>query len=189
MGCDIHLRLERKLLKEKVWNEFYTERPEDGWKSCGIFGMENCWSDRVYGMFALLSDVKNYNNSTHIPIRGFPDDASNATKGAFCKRVVDKKREDCDDWEFSFKRAEEWVEDGYSKFYKINGALYCSIPDYHSPNWCTTQEMEECINRLFKDENGKYKGDYIEWLALLGAMKGYEESGEYQCRAVFWFDS
>lgn len=26
MGCDIHLRLERKLKKDKVWNKYYTEK-------------------------------------------------------------------------------------------------------------------------------------------------------------------
>ena len=28
MGCDIHLRLEKRLKKEKVWNEYYTEKCE-----------------------------------------------------------------------------------------------------------------------------------------------------------------
>ncbi len=40
-----------------------------------------------------------------------------------------------------------------------------------------------------KDENGNCNGDYIEWVALLNTMKGYELSGEYECRAVFWFDN
>lgn len=45
-----------------------------------------------------------------------------------------------------------------------------------------------CINRIFKNEDGGYKGDYTEWLALLGAMKDYEADGS-ECRAVFWFDN
>lgn len=51
--------------------------------------------------------------------------------------------------------------------------------------------MEDCINQVFKDENGNWKstGEPYEWLALLGAMKGYEATGEYECRAVFWFDN
>ena len=35
-GCDIHLRLERKLKKDKVWNEYYTEKAGK-WKNCYIF--------------------------------------------------------------------------------------------------------------------------------------------------------
>lgn len=61
-------------------------------------------------------------------------------------------------------------------YYKINDVEYVSDPDWHSPNWYTTQEMEEYVNKTFKNEDGTYKGDYIEWLALLGATKGYEQS-------------
>lgn len=48
--------------------------------------------------------------------------------------------------------------------------------------------MEDCINKIFRNEDGTYKEDYTEWLALLGAMKGYEMDGS-ECRAVFWFDN
>ena len=61
-------------------------------------------------------------------------------------------------------------------------------PTNQAPSWCTTSEMEDCINRIFKNEDGGYKGDYTEWLALLSAMKGYEADGS-ECRAVFWFDN
>lgn len=27
MGCDIHLRLGKRLKKEKVWGKYYTEKP------------------------------------------------------------------------------------------------------------------------------------------------------------------
>lgn len=63
-------------------------------------------------------------------------------------------------------------------------------PDAHSPNWCTTQEMEDAIKEIFwNEEMQQYVGDYIEWLALLGAMKGIEQNGAYECRAVYWFDN
>ena len=48
--------------------------------------------------------------------------------------------------------------------------------------------MEDCINKIFRNEDGTYKEDYTEWLALLGAMKGYEMDGS-ECRAVFLFDN
>lgn len=62
------------------------------------------------------------------------------------------------------------------------------VSDWHSPNWCTTAEMEHAIETVFK-ENGKYSGDYIAWLGLLGLMKGLETDGRYECRAVYWFDN
>ena len=49
--------------------------------------------------------------------------------------------------------------------------------------------MENAIEEILLQENGNYSDDAEEWLALLGAMKGYEMSGEYECRAIFWFDN
>lgn len=188
MVCDIHLRLERKLKKDKVWNEYYTEKAGE-WENCYIFDSGYTWRDRIYGMFALLADVRNYHNLDHIPLRGLPDDCCDSTLSCYGYRVSDIIKDEYHDWEVSRKDADSWVVQGLSKYYTINGVEYVSCPDWHSPNWCTTQEMEDCINKLFKKEDGTYEGDYIEWLALLGAMKGYEASGEYKCRAVFWFDN
>lgn len=126
----------------------------------------------------------------HIPIRGLPEDASNATMRCYGYQIKDViKNEYEEENYYQTSKAEKWVSEGLSKFYTINGIKYCSSPDYHSPNWCTTQEMEDCINKIFKDKNENWEGEPYEWLALLGAMKGYEATGEYECRAVFWFDN
>lgn len=173
MGCDIHLRLERKA------------KGESKWQDCCILGYDRCWSDRIYGMFAALADVRNYNDIEHLPVRGLPSDASNRTLMFYGDQVVNEAKYDC---QYSKFDADRWVKSGDSTYYKVNGIMYCSCPDWHTPSWCTTSEMEDCINRIFKDENGRYEGDYAEWLALLGAMKGYEADGS-ECRAVFWFDN
>ena len=188
MGCDIHLKLEKKLRKDKKWNEFYTEKAGK-WKTCYIFQNNETWSDRVYGMFALLANVRNYYDLKPIPLRGLPNDCCSTTLSCYGQVVCDEKKDEYREWEVPREEAERWVKEGESDYYNINDVEYVSNPDWHSPNWCTTQEMEECINKLFKNEDGTYHGDYIEWLALLGAMKGYEQSGEYECRAVFWFDN
>ena len=57
-------------------------------------------------------------------------------------------------------------------------------PDAHSPNWCTTQEMEDAIKEIFWNEEIQ---QYV--FAFLGAMKGIEQNGAYECRAVYWFDN
>lgn len=44
MGCDIHLRLERKA------------KGQSKWQDCRILGYDRCWGDRIYGMFAALAD-------------------------------------------------------------------------------------------------------------------------------------
>ena len=81
------------------------------------------------------------------------------------------------------------VQTPIQKIVKEESKKIIENTDYHSPNWCSVSEMEECVEKVFKKENGEWSGDYIEWMALLGAMKGYEASGEYEVRAVFWFDN
>ena len=188
MGCDIHLRLEKRLKKEKVWNKYYTEKTE--WQNCGIINAGKTWGDRIYGMFAVLADVRNYWELEHLPVRGIPKDACNSTLSCYGKEVKDTIN---DAWEdehcYLASKAEKWVAQGLSHYYELNGRKYCSDPDWHSASWCTTQEMEHCINTIFKDDAGNWKGEPYEWLALLGAMKGYEATGKYECRAVFWFDN
>lgn len=188
MGCDIHLRLERRLKKDKVWNEYYTEKAGE-WKGCSNIKSGQCWGDRIYGMFAVLADVRNKWDIEHLPLRGLPDDCSDLTLECYGKRIANKAREQCYDFEYAREDAEKWIRQEASTRYSVYNLEYCSNPDWHSPNWCTTQEMEDCINKIFKNDDGTYEGDYIEWLALLGTMKGYEASGEYECRAVFWFDN
>lgn len=148
--------------------------------------------DRIYGMFAILADVRNlpHWHITPLPYRGFPKDACPDTIRHYGRPVKETfESEDDDEYFYLRSKAEDWVSRGYSKFYKIRDQDYCSCPDWHSPNWCTTEELEECINKVFKDDSGNWKGEPDEWLALLGAMKGYETTGEFECRAVFWFDS
>ena len=173
MGCDIHLRLERKA------------KGEIKWRNCNIFRYDTCWCWRTYGMFAALADVRNYGNIEHLPVRGLPSDAVASTLMLYGLAVADEAEYD---WQCSTAQAKEWVLRGYSHYYEVNGIKYCSNPDWHTPSWCTTSEMEDCINRIFKKEDGGYQGNYAEWLALLGAMKGYETDGS-ECRAVFWFDN
>lgn len=232
MGCDIHLRLERRLKKEKKIVISPEEKDENGniikeektftdndltWRSCRNIPYGETWGDRVYGMFALLADVRNYWDCKPIENRGFPIDADiNTIENYMFKiatwlpdnayeddngfslngRMISKnkarsfalKNYKC--YEYSYETSifkeitptDEW----FSK-YDDEKIKFIEDPDYHSPNWCSTYEMEECIEKVFKNENGEWNGDYIEWMGLLGAMKGYETSGEYEVRAVFWF--
>lgn len=212
MGCDIHLKLEIKPKKDiKVYNRgygYFISKSKDKWYTCYCFGYDRCWSDRLYGMFAKLANVRNYHDLEHIELRGFPEDACDQTFGAYTLSVLpdetyeeyEKSTDGCNGFYENFcseTKANEWILSKCSEEITINNPTnprlkenkYITNPDYHSANWCTTQEMEACIDELFKDKNGEYKGDYIEWIALLGLMKGYESTGEYECRAVYWFDN
>ncbi len=214
MGCDIHLKLERRLKKDKkhiifkakyddkgneISPEKYWIEKSNEWKPCFLFGYNGIWSDRVYGMFARLNDVRNSWDFDHLEDRGFPDDATSNTILAYSEIVVsDEKYKENEDYYsnstqayVSESKAKEWVEKGYSR--EITNPDNPDLklvtgPDWHSPNWCTTAEMKKAVyDTFYKD--GEWSGDYEEWIALVGAMEGYEISGEYEIRAVFWFDN
>lgn len=205
MGCDIHLKLERRIKNPKrvqvqLENEEVSYQESSQWERCSIIKPDSCWTDRIYGMFAVMAGVRNYSGHTQIvPDRGYPEDACYYTDIRFYKRIYTDGEEMpsyyADGGFIDKQTAEIWVEkyecktfvkkyDKYSE--PVN---YITNPDNHTPNWCTTEELEKCINEVFKDENGNWIGDYSEWTALLGAMKGYEMSGKYECRAVYWFDN
>lgn len=138
------------------------------WEDCSILDDDRCWSDRNYVMFGALADVRNYIGIEHLPVRGIPSDVTIETLSRYGYEVADKREYDR---QVSKATAEYWVEWLGSENIQFGKRTYCSDPDWHTPNWCTTSEMEDCINRVFRDENGGYQGAYIEWLALLGAMK------------------
>ena len=208
MGCDIHLIVEYRRRKERtVTKERLTKKNPDGTPATYTYTLEskwrtgytvkNGWSDRVYGMFALLNNVRNYweDKFKPLPDRGLPEDACDVTLRTYCYKVIPDEQysekedyyDNSDDPCYCRKSdADKWVEEGYSKRYIINDQEWVSGPDWHSPNWCTLQELEDCYKQVFKDS---WEGDYIEWAALIGAMKGYEASGEFETRAVYWFDN
>lgn len=210
MGCDIHLCVEKRRIKkgwfvvnkrkpgtiefEKVFKQVITE-PKD-WSPCEIT-REDTWSNRCYGMFAKLSDVRNYWGLEHIELRGFPEDASLNTFRKYTRRVVPDESYNSEHYyTVPESRANYYLENGYSvektprnppkhwKDYK-----FITHPDYHSPNWCSCRELEDAVKEIFfKEEIGEYVDGSEEWLALANYMKGLEMAG-FETRCVFWFDN
>ena len=168
MGCDIHLYVEIRSKKNKEW----------GWHSTSFKGE---FSNRNYGMFAVLNNVRNYWDLKPLENRLLPGDIGNDVFHKYYKYVTEKEKDN--EYQCSEEQANSWVKDGYSTIKTIHNMKYCSNPDWHSPNWCTTKELEECYNQVFE----KIEYDYIQWLALINYMKTFEE--EYDVRAVFWFDN
>ena len=208
MGCDIHLCLERRLIKEKkvivspeIKRENGTIRKElsyimeKKWLSCNITGFYGTWRDRHYGMFAKLANVRNYWDIDPISEpRGIPEDVSFDILRKYMFTVVDdetyeKYYVDNERQIVSESKCNDFVKKYDCSTKIVDNIKFVDSPDYHSASWCTTEEMENAIEEILLQENGNYSDDAEEWLALLGAMKGYEMSGEYECRAVFWFDN
>lgn len=67
MGCDIHLRIE----KRKRVNPYPNDR--HAWYNVGIYGE---FSSCIYGMFARMANVRTYGDSYKVQFepRGLPED-------------------------------------------------------------------------------------------------------------------
>ena len=168
MGCDIHLYVEIRSKKNKEW----------GWYSTSFKGE---FSNRTYGMFAALNNVRNHWGLKPLENRGIPNDIGNEVFHEYYKYVT--KEETDNEHECSEEQANKWVNNGGSTIISRYNSKYCSDPDWHSANWCTPKELEDCYNQVFE----KKEYDYLQWVALINYMETFEE--EYDVRAVFWFDS
>lgn len=210
MGCDIHLKLEKRLKTSRVFlddnekiREAYYESMKNKWYPCEIT-RRHCWGERIYGMFAKLANVRNYwpDEIKPLEVRGFPEDANDNTLLAYCFQVIpdDEYEENIDRYDrlsaygdehyCGKSQCDRWVENGSSKVMGEKfGRTLISGPDWHSASWCTAEEMKQAVKDVFYHEGEGWKGEYIEWLALAGAMEAIESDGNYECRAVFWFDS
>jgi len=185
MGCDIHLRVE---MRKKV-NPYPNDKHM--WYNTGFKGEFN---SRVYGMFARMANVRSYNDNYNIQFepRGLPSDITDwATRESFYLYVTDN--EAAANWggHYCLKEdAEKWVERGYSEWVDENHRTVTD-PDLHSHSWLTTQELRQCFDDCFKQEDGTYKpySDYIEWFGLVSLCEGIESDGIYECRVVFAFDN
>lgn len=176
MGCDIHLMVETK------------PRNANRWSDAGFFDQFSC---RVYGMFARMAKVREYENTYKVQFkpRGIPNDISWFTQRRFFLYTTEEQdaAEWCDNY-CLMKDAERWVRQGFSKWVDAEHRMV-TRPDYHSHSWLSTNELRQCFDDCFKDENGNLFGDYIEWLGLVSLCEGIESSGTHECRVVFCFDN
>lgn len=185
MGCDIHLRIEKRKRVNPHPNDKHL------WHNVGIYGE---FSSRIYGMFARMANVRAYRDSYKVQFepRGFPDDMTDwATRESFYLRVTDNEAAEYWGKRYCLKEnAERWVEEGYSKWVDENHTEVTD-PDLHSYSWLTTQELRQCFDDCFKQEDGTYKPNsgYVEWLGVVSLCEGIESDGIYECRVVFAFDN
>ena len=178
MGCDIHLIAQQR-----------TKGKEDAeWRNVGFRGK---FTERIYGMFARMANVRNYWGFKYIEPRGLPEDIFDdwVARNVFCMKITEN--EHLAEWGDNFcskEQADEWVAKGYSEW--INETTITD-PDLHSHSWLTTQELRQCFNECFKDENGEYRplADYVRWLGLVSLCEGIESDGKHECRVVFAFDN
>lgn len=180
MGCDIHLHIEKRH-RESVKKGF------DTWWQGDIYGE---FSDRNYKMFAYLADVRSDGDDERIvPERGIPNDVSDSTKDYYLHPILDNEK--TFEWYYDHpcipvtqETADDWVKRCGCTISENGRYKDVTDPDFHSYNWCTADELEKCIK---KAEDSDW-GVGAAWKALLAYMRAYEE-GNYEVRAVYWFDN
>lgn len=162
---------------------------EPGWDSDEFFKTYELYGghSRINKLYAILDNVNNKDGIEHIPLRGFPDDCGFLTFNHYCSVIFNDDARILVNNGVHREWAEECVAQGKSKMYHRFGHDYISDPDKFGANWCTTKELDEAFNAAFKNEDGTYCNDCERWLSLIGAIKGYELNGKYECRAVYWF--
>lgn len=171
MGCDIHLRVEKRRIMGTCWT------------NTGFYGE---FYDRNYPMFARMAGVRDYYNKKMFEPRGLPPDISHDTVNSFIYRVTNS--EECAEWneQFIYKTmAEQWVEDGISKWWDDEHKMV-SDPDLHSHSWLTAGELRQCYDDCLTEHP---YADFSDWCALVAFCEGIEQSGNYECRVVFAFDN
>lgn len=193
MGQDIYLVLEIKRKRQTKLQKERNIKPK--WESANIF--DGCWSKRIYGMFAVLADLGHHDLKPIVPNRGYPKNTTFYTDEKYYKRIWHSNEEipvDYNNIYISRKEANKWINEYHCKTFKYTFGIglhdkieYIENPDYHHANWCTTKEMEKCIDTIFSGVK-EISNAYAEYLVLLAAMKTYEKCG-FECRAIYWFDN
>jgi hypothetical protein len=184
MGCDIHMYLE------------YTTKKE--LKEAKKTGKAPYWRDfaghinpgRNYDMFGFISQGVRSNHKNGLPPKGLPpfEELGYYSRNDSVCYISDSPSENT----VTLETAMRWAESGRLKIIKDRNDKPCWVehPDWHSHTWLTTKEFETAINRYAKYcSSSEYDfGAPIEYMALLSAMKTFEENG-YVSRMIVWFDN
>lgn len=169
MGCDIHCAIE--IVYDRSHATGFVE-------SFAIIE-----PSRNYEMFGVLAGVRG--GEALYPPRGIPSNLSYLAKIQYAMFVSNEQDRECST--ISKDRADKYVEQKYSV---RMGDNWISNPDYHTPSWLNTEELESCINEYKKRlKADRFAHDRTQYEAILAAMKILEETTNGKARFVFWFDN
>jgi len=168
MGCDIHGVI-----------EYHTGHR---WWAFAILHL-----DRNYEMYSHLAGVRSYGpREAIVPLvapRGYPPDLSCRGKSEALYFISTTT----DDHYINPETAKQYLSSGWSQHY---GKHYITNPDYHSPGWVTTSELQ----RILDDYDQWCKANQVigqsDMIAVHAMMAQLELLNGADCvRFVFWFDN
>lgn len=189
MGADIHMYLEYTS-KEDLEKYQRGERLDKNgnpvkpyWRSFG----SRINPGRNYWMFGFISKGVRTNFSNGLPAKGLPEfnEMGYHSRNDSVCYITENPRDD--DGSVTLETAMKWGGKLYND--SQGKPRWVDHPDWHSHTWLTTEEYEQAIN-MYK-EHCKSSGEIdnpIEYVALLSAMKTFDENG-YVARLIVWFDN
>lgn len=166
MGCDIHMYIEHK------------HNDSDYWQSWG--GRIN--PGRSYWMFGLIAGVRREPKNRLSP-KGLPENLGYASKNDNRLYISEDGN---GEGEVTLEKALKWVNNGCVITYNNGKPTWVSHPDWHSHTWLTSKELEFCLDEFYKEVTEE--GKFVEYEAVLVALKKFEECGE-QARVIVWFNN
>jgi hypothetical protein len=141
-------------------------------------------------MFGFLSKGVRSNFSDGLPAKGLPEFHERGYHSRNDSVCYISDKESSDGESVTLETAMKWAEYGSKLYNNSNGQpQWVDHPDWHSHTWLTTEEYERAINTY--KEYCKSAGEIdnpIEYVALLSAMKTFDENG-YVARLIVWFDN
>lgn len=179
MGCDIHAYVEyRKKPSEDVDPKY-----NSWWSLTGQLSLP-----RNYHFFEIIAGVRGDNSI--FETKGIPEDMSWTAQDDWYLYINDESEDENDDGDddgdgekiVSLKTALQYQEYGSKILYHENGKPYrVEHPDWHSPTWLSTNELNEAVSHLHMHADPAYE-------AVLAMMESLESNGR-EARLVVWFDN
>jgi hypothetical protein len=155
MGCDIHAYVEVK--RDGIW----------------VLTEEDVISNRAYGLFGFLADVRNYSHCQPIsPVKGLPKDVSKQVQGL-------SDYWDCDGHSHSWLSLKELLDFDYSQM--LWDRRVTKKVGANCWNGAALADEGEGQHLTYKEFLGKWFFDILENLEAYGEPE--------DVRLVFWFDN
>jgi hypothetical protein len=191
MGADIHMYLEYTTKEELEEYQRGERRDRHGnpakpyWRNFG----SRINPGRNYWMFGFLSKGVRTDFSDGLPAKGLPefDEMGYYTRIDSVSYISDEATSDN---EVTLEKAMKWAQSGCKLHKNSSGKpQWVDHPDWHSHTWLTADEYEYAINKYkeYCESVGEIDNP-IEYIALLSAMKTFEENG-CATRLIIWFDN
>jgi len=128
--------------------------------------------------------------------KGIPKDIDWKTASDYTLHIVEDGEPECDlEGHCSRSQADRWVQQGSSEVWdEIDGkAVTITGPDWHTPSWLDTNEMEQVAQRMsaaLKDYGDMGSSDSLARVeGLVMMMKRLTQEKGITARVVFWFDN